>query len=180
MYYSMSTSVDKSHKQVITAYGTVPLGFLISVPKALRVLLVYKIRDTRFQLFLVKWACTCIAVLGLGIWALNLLPMFLAVVVFALAFCFYALLLWLGIGDILLKFALEDGSFFEMAIGCHALSIFEDTEPSLPKPRDLVRGPGERRVSKFGGFAKRQFRPPLGKRFSSRRRTSTDPGLSDK
>ena len=63
----MSTWVDMSHKQVITAYGAVPLGFLISMPKALRILLVHKILDTRLQLFLVKWACSFFAVLGVGI-----------------------------------------------------------------------------------------------------------------
>jgi hypothetical protein len=171
----MSTSFDKSYRKVSIAHGTVPLGFLISVPKALRVLLVHKIRDNRFRSLLVRWACTFIAVLGLGIWALNLLPMFLAGVIFALAICFYALKLWIGIGDILLKFALEDRSFFEMATGCQALNIFEDTEPSLPKPLDYVCGPGERRFPKFGGFAKRQFRPPLGRRFSSRPRTRLVP-----
>jgi hypothetical protein len=85
--------------------------------------------------------------------------MFLAVVVFALTICFHALLLWLGIGDILLKFALEDESFSEMVTGCHALNIFKDTEPSLPKTGDSVCGPGGWRVSKFGGFAERQLRP---------------------
>jgi hypothetical protein len=131
-------------------------------------------------LFLVRWACTFIGIFGLGIWALNLLPMFLAVVVLAFAICFYALLFWLGIGDILLKFAVEDKSFFEVATACHALNIFEDTETTLPKPRDTVSGPGERQVSKFRGFAKRQFRSPLGKRFYSRPSISTNPGLREK
>jgi hypothetical protein len=167
-----------SHKQVITAYGTVPLGFLISVPKALRVLSVYKIRDTRFQLFLVRWAATLFAVLGLSIWAFHLLPMFLAVVVCALGICFYAFLFWLGVGDILLKFVLEDGSFFEVATGCHALEIFEDTEPLLPQPRDSVLGSGERRLSRFGCLAKMRFRLPSARRFPTRPRTS--PGLNDR
>ena len=61
--------------------------------------------------------------------------MFLAGVASALGIGLYAFLFWLGVGDILLKFALEDGSFFEVATGCHALDIFEDTEPSLPQPR---------------------------------------------
>jgi hypothetical protein len=167
-----------SYKQVITDYGTVPLSFLVRVPKALRVLFVHKTRDTRFQLFLLKWACILFAVLGLGIGAFNLLPMFLAVVVFALGICLYALLLWLRIGDILLKFALEDGSFFEAATGCRALDIFEDPEPSLPEPREAVCSSGERRVWRFGRLAKKRFRLPSGRRFPSRPRTS--PGLSDR
>jgi hypothetical protein len=106
-----------------------------------------------------------IAVLDLGIWVLNLSPMFLAVVVFALTICFYALLLWFEIGDILLEFALEDRSFFEMVTECHALNIFEDSEHSLPKTEDLICGLGDREVSEFGGFAKGWFCPPVGKRF---------------
>jgi hypothetical protein len=166
------------HKQVITDYGTAPFVFLISVPKALRVLFVHKIRDTRFKLFLVKWACLLFAVLGLGIGAFNLLPMFAAVVVLALGICFYALLLWLRIGDILLKFALEDGTFFEVVTGCLALDIFEDTEPTLPQPREPACGAGERRVPRFGRLEQKRFLLPSGGRFPSRRRTSR--GLSDR
>ena len=166
-----------SHKQVITAYGAVPLGFLISMPKALRILLVHKILDTRFQLFLVKWACSFFAVLGVGICGFSLLPMFLFVVVFALGISFFALLLWLGLGDIFLRFALEDRCFFELATGCHALDIFEDTEPSPFQPGNLVCGSEEWRVSRFGRLTKRRFRPHPARRFPSRPRTS--PGLSD-
>jgi hypothetical protein len=174
----MSTWIDISHKQVVTAYGTVPLSFLISVPKALRVLLVHKIRDARFQLFLVRWACAFFCVLGLGIWAFNLWPMFLAVTVFALGICCCGSLLWLGVGDILLKFTLEDGSFFKVATGCHALDIFEDREPSLPQPRDSVCGFGEGGVSRFGRLSTKRFCLPSGRRFPSRPRTN--PGLSDR
>jgi hypothetical protein len=173
----MSTWVDMSHKQVITAYGAVPLGFLISMPKALRILLVHKILDTRFQLFLVKWACSFFAILGVGICGFSLLPMFLFVVVFALGISFFALLLWLGLGDIFLRFALEDRCFFELATGCHALDIFEDTEPSPFQPGNLVCGSEEWRVSRFGRLTKRRFRPHPAWRFPSRPRTS--PGLSD-
>jgi hypothetical protein len=170
--------MDMSHKQVITDYGTVPLGLLISVPKALRVLFVHKIRDTRFQIFLVKWACLLFAVHGLGIWAFKLLPMFLAVVGFALGICSYALLLWLGIGDIFLKFALEEGSFLEVVTGCHALYFFKDTEPSLLQPREAVCGSGERQVSRFGRLKKKRFLLPSGRRFPSRPRAG--PGSSDR
>jgi len=166
-----------THKQVISACGTVPLGFLISMPKALRILLVHKILDTRFQLFLVKWACSFFAVLGVGICGFSLLPMFLFVVVFALGISFFALLLWLGLGDIFLRFALEDRCFFELATGCHALDIFEDTEPSPFQPGNLVCGSEEWRVSRFGRLTKRRFRPHPAWRFPSRPRTS--PGLSD-
>jgi hypothetical protein len=178
IYSPMSTWKNMSHQQVVSACGDVPLGFLISVPKAMRVLVVHKIQDTRFQLFLVKWACAFFTVIGLGIWTFNLLPMFLAVIVFALGICFCALLLWLGVGDMLLKFALEDGVFFELATGCHALDIFEDTESSLPQPRDLVFGSGERRVSRFGRLARKRFRLASGRRYLSRPRTS--PGLNDR
>ena len=164
-----------THKQVISACGTVPLGFLISMPKALRILLVHKILDTRLQLFLVKWACSFFAVLGVGICGFSLLPMFLSVVLFALGISLFTLLLWLEIGDIFLRFALEDGCFFELATGCHALDIFEDTERSSFQPDNLDCGSGERQ--RFGRLNKRRFCPHPAWRFPSRPRTS--PGLSD-
>ena len=55
-----------SHGQFIVAYETEPLGFLISTPKTLRILLVHKIRDTRFQLLLFNWACSILALVGAG------------------------------------------------------------------------------------------------------------------
>jgi hypothetical protein len=103
---------------------------------------------------------------------------FLAVVVFVLGICLYTLLFCIGVGDILLIFALEDGLFFEVASGCHALDIFEDTEPSLPQPPDSVCGSGERRISRFGRPAKKRFRLPSVKRFPPRPRTR--PSLSDR
>jgi hypothetical protein len=174
----LSAWSEMSHKQVITGKGTVPLGFLISVPKALRILLVHKIREPRLQLFLVRWACTFFAVLGLGIWAFNLLPMFLVVVVGALGIGLCALLFCIGVGDILLIFAFEDGSFFEMAIGCHALDIFEDTETSLPRPPDSVSGSGKLRVTRFGRLARKRFRLSSVRRFPPGPRTR--PNLSER
>jgi hypothetical protein len=45
----------------------------------------------------------------------------------------FFLLLFIDAGDILLDFALEDERFFEVAIRCHALGIFEDTEFAPPQ-----------------------------------------------
>jgi hypothetical protein len=123
-----------SHGQFIAAYETVPLGFLISTPKTLRILLVHKIRDAKFQLLLINWACTLFAVLGAGSWAFSLMPMFLAVSVVVEGVFLFLLVLCIEAGDILLDFALEDEPFFELATRCHALSIFEETEFSLPQP----------------------------------------------
>ncbi len=119
-----------SHRRFNIGHKTVSLGYLISIPKALRILLAHKIRDTRFQLLLIKWVCTLSAVLGVGICGFYLMPLFLAVGVLAQGICLFALLLWLGAGDIFLEFALEDEWFFLTATGCHALSIFEDAELS--------------------------------------------------
>jgi hypothetical protein len=120
-----------SHGQFIVAYETVPLGFLISTPETLRILLVYKIRETRFQVFLFSWACTLLAVLGAGICGFSLMPMFLAVGLVAEGVFLLFFILCIGSGDILLDFALEDERFFELATRCHALSIFEDMEFAL-------------------------------------------------
>jgi 8-oxo-dGTP pyrophosphatase MutT (NUDIX family) len=70
-----------------------------------------------------------------GVWFLYrcLMPMFLAVGVVAEGVFLLFLLLCIGAGDILLDFALEDERFFELAIRCHALGIFEDTEFAPPQ-----------------------------------------------
>jgi hypothetical protein len=117
-----------SHGQFIVAYETVPLGFLISTPQALRILLIHKIREPRFQLLLFNWACTLLALLGAGICGFSFMPMFLAVGVVAEGVFLFFLVLCIDAGDILLDFALEDERFFELAIRCHALGIFEDKE----------------------------------------------------
>jgi hypothetical protein len=62
------------------------------------------------------------------------MPMFLAMGIFAHLVCLVAFLLWVGAGDIFLKFALEDERFYELATESRALSIFVDTDFALPQP----------------------------------------------
>ena len=121
------------HKMFIFAYETGPLSYLISTRKALGILFAHKLRDARLQLFLLKWAGALLAAVAAGICGFNLMPMFLATGVFAPAVFLIALLLWLGAGDIFLKFALEDERFYNLATAGHALSVFEDTEFSTPQ-----------------------------------------------
>ena len=117
----------------VFAYETGPLGYLISTRKALCMLLALKIRDSRLQLFLIKWSGALLGVVLAGSCGLMLMPMFLAVGVFAQGVCLFALLVWFGAGDIFLKFALEDERFYNLATAGHALSVFEDTEFSTPQ-----------------------------------------------
>jgi hypothetical protein len=131
---SLPTNHFMPHKMFIFAYETGPLGYLVSTRKALRILLAHKLRDARLQLFLLKWAGALLAAVAAGICGFNLMPMFLATGVVAPAVCLIALLLWLGAGDIFLKFALEDERFYNLATKSHALNVFEDTDLSLPQP----------------------------------------------
>jgi hypothetical protein len=117
------------HKMFIIAYKTGPLGYLISTRKALGVLLAHKIRDSRLQMFLLKWAGVMLA----GICGFNLMPIFFATGILAPGICLFVLFLWLGADDIFLKFALEDEHFYNLAMQSRALSIFEDTELSMPQ-----------------------------------------------
>jgi hypothetical protein len=111
-----------------------PLGYLVSTPKALRILLTHKIRDARCQHLLSQLACIAVALVGFGICGFFLVPTFWAVSAFAPVIFLFALLLSIGAGDLFLQFALEDERFFDMATKNHALSVFEDEEQSLPQP----------------------------------------------
>jgi hypothetical protein len=122
-----------SHRQFIIAYETVPLGFLISTPKALRILLVHKIREPRFQCVLFNWALTLLVLLGADICGYSFMPTFLAMGVVAEGVLLFFLVLCIDAGDVLLDFALEDEQFFELAIRCHALGVVEDTEFAPPQ-----------------------------------------------
>jgi hypothetical protein len=124
------------HKMFISAYQNGPLGYLISTRKALSVLVAHKIRDSRLQLFVIKWAGALLAVLCAGIFGFNLVPMFLAVGVLTPCACLIAFFIWLGADDMFLKFALEDERFYDLATRSLALSVFEDTEFSLPQPQN--------------------------------------------
>ena len=112
---------------------TGPLSYLVSTPKALRILLTHKIRDGRFQHLLAQWACIFLSLVGIGICAFFLVPTFWAVA-FAPVFFLFTLLLSVGAGDLFLKFALEDSRFFEMATQSDALCVFKEDERSLPQP----------------------------------------------
>jgi hypothetical protein len=124
------------HKMFILAYKNGPLGYLIALPKAIGMLLNHKIGDARLQLFLVRWAGTLAAILGVAICGFTLMPMFVAAGVFAPAICFFAFFVWLAAGDIFLKFALEDERFYNLATATRALSIFVDTDASMPSSRN--------------------------------------------
>ncbi len=76
-----------SHGQFIVAYEIAPLGFLFSTPKTLRILVLHKILETRFQLLLLNWVCAMFAVFGASICGFSLMPMFVAVGVVAEAVC---------------------------------------------------------------------------------------------
>lgn|SRR6185369_2261284 len=119
------------HKMFVLAYKNGPLGYLIALPKAVCILLNHKNRDARLQMFLLKWAGALLILLASGACGFNLMPMFLAAGVFAPSLCFFAFLVWLAAGDIFLKFALEDERFYDLATKSRALSVFEDTDPSL-------------------------------------------------
>jgi hypothetical protein len=117
-----------SHGQFIVAYETGPLGFLISTPQTLRILLLHKIQETRFQSLLFNWACSILALGGAGICVFSFMPILLAVGVVAEGVFLLFFVLCNEAGDILLDFAREDERFFELATGCRALGIFDDTE----------------------------------------------------
>lgn len=123
------------HKTFVVAYKSGPLGYLISARKALCVLLANRTCDSRLLSFVIKWATALLAIFWVGIFGFNLVPVFLAVGIFAPGACLFAFLLWLSAGDMFLNFALEDERFYNQAIQSHALSVFEDTEFSLPQPR---------------------------------------------
>ena len=61
------------------------------------------------------------------------MPLLLVLGVVAEGIYLFFLVLCVDAGDILLDFALEDERFFELAIRCHALGIFEDTEFAPPQ-----------------------------------------------
>jgi hypothetical protein len=85
-----------------------PLGFLISTPKALRILWAQKIRDMRFQSLLFNWAGVLFAVLVAAICGFSFLPVFSAAGVVAEGVFLFLLVLCVDAGDILLNYALED------------------------------------------------------------------------
>ena len=51
----------------ISAHETAPLGYLVSTPKALRILLTHKMRDARLQRLLAQSACIFLALIGAGV-----------------------------------------------------------------------------------------------------------------
>jgi hypothetical protein len=123
-----------SHKQFILKNETAPLGYLISLRKALSVLMTHKARDARFQSLLIKWVAAVIFAFAAALCGFIHLPVLLAGGISALCAGYCVLLLWFEAGDVFLQFALEDQHFFELATGCRALSIFEDSDLSLPQP----------------------------------------------
>ena len=124
------------HKMFVQAYQNGPLGYLIAIPTAVYILLNHKVRDSRVQFFLLQWVGALLVMLGIGMCGFSVMPTLIAAGLFAPVTCFFAFLVWLAAGDIFLKFALEDESFYNLATARHALSVFVDTG-SLPSSVDI-------------------------------------------
>jgi hypothetical protein len=123
-----------AHKRFVLAYYNGPLACLINTRKALSILLIHKIHDSEFRLFLLKWVAALVLLLGEGLRGFNLMPIFLALVLFSVTIPFCAFLFWLGSEDLFLKFVLEDEEFYNLATQSRALDVFDDTDSTQPGP----------------------------------------------
>jgi hypothetical protein len=121
-------------RNLITLPPKSPLGYLVNTPRALHILLTHKLRDVRFQLLLTRSVCLLLLIIGFGVCGFFLVPTFWAVSAVAPVMLLFALFLSIGAGNLFLQFALEDERFFDVATRSHALSVFQDTDQSLPQP----------------------------------------------
>jgi hypothetical protein len=122
------------HKEFVLAYYNSLIGCLIDTRKALGILLVHKLHDSRLRLFLFKWIAALALLLGVGLRGFNLLPVFITLAVFSVTIALCAFFFWLGSEDLFLKFALEDEEFYNLATQSRALSLFKDTDSPQPQP----------------------------------------------
>jgi len=138
------------HKKFVLAYFNGPLGCLINTRKALGILLVHKIHDARFRLFLFKWIAALVLLLGAGLRGFNLMPLFPTVVLFSVTIALCAFFFWLGSEDLFLIFALEDEEFYNLATQSRALSVFNDTDS--PQPQSSKKGSARKGAMSLRNF----------------------------
>ena len=81
-----------------------------------------------------------IAIVGAEVCGFNLMPIYLTVGLLVPCVYLFLLSLWLSIGDMFLKFALEDERFYLLALERRALDVFEDTELSSGSRAGQSRG----------------------------------------
>jgi hypothetical protein len=124
------------HRKFVLAYYNGLLGCLINTRKALGILLVHEIRDSRLRLFLLKWVAALILLLGSGIRGFDLMPIFLAWGILSATILLCAFLFSLAAEDLFLKFVLEDEGFYNLATQGRALSVFDDTYSVQPQPTE--------------------------------------------
>jgi hypothetical protein len=122
------------HKRFVLAYSNGPFSCLINTGKALDILLVHKVHDSRIQLFLLKWVAALVLLLGAGICGFHLMSIFLAVSLFSTSISFCAFLFWLGSEDLFLKLVLEDEEFYNLATQSRALKLFHHSDLTQPQP----------------------------------------------
>src|ERR1700730_13079301 len=77
----------------VSSNETHPLGYLVSTPKALRILFTHIIREVRVQHLLSQWACIFLALIEAGICGYFLILTFWVVGAFAPAIFLFALFL---------------------------------------------------------------------------------------
>jgi hypothetical protein len=131
------------HKEFVFAYYNSPLGCLIDTRKALGILLVYELHDSRLRVFLFKWIAALVLLAGAGLRGFNLMPISVSLVLFSVTIGLCALFFWFGSEDLFLKFALEDEEFYNLATQSRALTPFINTDSPQPQPTNKasVRDP---------------------------------------
>jgi hypothetical protein len=132
-----------SYQEFTDAYQKAALGYLISIPKAVRLLCAYKIQDRRFRSLLRKGIFSLFVVACSGICGFSLFPYLQTAGLFSAGICLIALMFWFEAGDILVQLASEDQAFFESATSCLALQIVVDSEEPLPQPEPFAKYDGE-------------------------------------
>jgi hypothetical protein len=150
LWFRSTLPTFMAHKKFVLAYYNSPLGCLINTRKALGILLVHKIHDSRFWLFLLKWVAALVLLLGAGLRGFHLMPIFLALVLFAATISLCAFLFWLGSEDLFFKFVLEDEGIYDLATRSRALCVFDDTDSTRPQPRK--KGSVRKSAMSLGNF----------------------------
>jgi hypothetical protein len=133
---------DMSSEKFVSAQEAGPLGYSISTRRALCILFTRKMNEPRFQRLLAQWAAGFLVLVGVAVCAFLLLPAFWAAGALAHGICLFGLFVSIGVGDLFLQMALEDGRFFEMATQSNALWLFEDDDQSLSQS-DIVSPDGD-------------------------------------
>jgi hypothetical protein len=132
----------------LVGYRNGRLGCVVDVIRIVRLFYSGRIREKRVSTVIVAWSFGLLAMIGLSIAGLSVVPLLWVIPTAAVAVALFLLAGVHAISGVVLKAVLADGEFYRLVAMERALRLAADGEGNLPRSEKVVPMRDSRRVQR--------------------------------